>query len=112
MGLVDVEALRASLRRRSGENFEGANGNFEPPNGEFEGRSSPHRGASEPRVRGGENAGDRRRDGDLPAAQREPRENAHLDERENAESYVPVRRSFIGASSLAAEAAEAAEVRR
>jgi hypothetical protein len=51
MGLVDVEALRASLRSPSGGNFEGVNGNFEPPNGEFEGRSSPHRGASEPRVR-------------------------------------------------------------
>jgi hypothetical protein len=112
MGLVDVEALRASLRHPSGENFEGANGHFEPPNGEFEGRSSPHRGAFEPRVRDGENADDRRRDGDLPASQREPRENAHLDEREHAESYVPVRRSFIGSSSLAAAAAEAAEVRR
>ncbi len=112
MGLVDVEGLRASLRHQSDGNFEGANGNFEPPNTEFEGRSSLHRGANEPRVRGGENAGDRRRDGDLPAAQREPRENAHLDEREHAESYVPARRSFIRASSLAAEAAEAAEVRR
>jgi hypothetical protein len=115
MGLVDVEGLRASLRHPSGENF-GVNANFEPPNGEFEGRSSPHRGASEPRVRGGVIAGDRRDDGDLHAAKREPRENAHLDERESAESYVPVRRSFIEASSLstlAAEAAaEAAEVRR
>ncbi len=112
MGLVDVEALRASLRHRSGENFEGANGDFEPPNSEFEGRPSPHRGASEPRVRGGENADDRRRDGDLPASQREPRENAHLDEPENAESYVPARRSFIEPSSLSSLAAEAAEVRR
>jgi hypothetical protein len=112
MGLVDVEGLRASLRRQSGENFEGGNGNFEPPNDQFEGRSSPHRGASEPRVRGGENADDRRRDEDLPASQREPRENAHLDERENAESYVPVRRSCIEASSLSSLAAEAAEAPR
>jgi DNA primase catalytic core len=113
MGLVDVEGLRASLRRQSGENFEGVNGNFEPPNGEFKGRSSPHRGASEPRVRGGENADDRRRDEDLQPATREPRENAHLDERENAESYVPVRRSCIdGSSSLSSLAAEAAEIRR
>jgi DNA primase len=116
MGLVDVEPLRASLRRQSGGNFEGGNGNVEPPNGEFEGRSSPHRGASEPRVRGGENAGDHHRDADLQPAMREPRENPHLDERENAESYVPVRRSGIdGASSLsslAAEAADATEVRR
>jgi len=116
MGLVDVEALRVSLRRQSGGNFEGVNGDFEPPNGEFEGRSSPHRGASEPRVRGGENAGDRRDDGDLPVSQREPRENAHLDEGEHAESYVPARRSCIDGSSslssLAAEAAAAAEVRR
>ena len=95
MGLVDVEGLRASLRRQSAENFEGANGNFEPPNGEFEGRSSPHRGANEPRVRGGENVGDHHHDADLQPARREPRENAHLDEHENAESYVPVRRSFI-----------------
>jgi hypothetical protein len=63
-------------------------------------------------VRGGENADERRRDGDLPASQREPRENAHLDERENAGSYVHARRSFIESSSLAAEAAEAAEIRR
>jgi DNA primase catalytic core len=111
MGLVDVEALRASLRRQSGENFEGVNGNFEPPNGEFEGRSSPHRGANEPRVRGGQNGGNRHRDEDLPASKLEPRENAHLDERENAGSYVPARRSCIdessSLSSLAAEAAEA-----
>jgi hypothetical protein len=107
MGLVDVEGLRASLRHQSGGNFEGANGNFEPPNGQFEGRSSPHRGASEPRVRGGEIADDRRDDGDLPASKREPRENAHLDERENAESYARARRSFIESSSLAAEAADA-----
>ncbi|MGH7345568.1 MAG: hypothetical protein ACREK4_11695 [Candidatus Rokuibacteriota bacterium] len=53
MGLVDVEGLRASLRRGSGENFEGGNGDFEPPQDNFEGRSSPHRGANEPRVRGG-----------------------------------------------------------
>jgi hypothetical protein len=106
MGLVDVEALRASLRRQSGGNFEGGNGDFEPPNGEFEGRSSPHRGANEPRVRGGENAGDRRDDEDLHAAQREPRENAHLDERESAESYARARRSCIESSSSAAEAAE------
>jgi DNA primase len=116
MGLVDVEGLRASLRRPSGGNFEGGNGNFEPPNAEFEGRSSPHRGANEPRVRGGKNAGDRHRDEDFHAAKREPRENAHLDERENAESYVPVRRSGIdkssSLSSLAAAAAEATEVRR
>jgi DNA primase catalytic core len=116
MGLVDVEGLRASLRHQSDGNFEGANGHFEPPNGEFEGRSSPHRGANEPRVRGGENADDRRRDGDLPASQREPRENAHLDQHENAESYVPARRSCIdrssSLSSLAAEAADAAEVPR
>jgi DNA primase catalytic core len=116
MGLVDVEGLRASLRRQSGENFEGVKGNFEPPNGQFEGRSSPHRGAIEPRVRGGENADDHHRDANLQPAKREPRENAHLDERESAESYVPVRRSFIeessSLSSLAAEAADAAEVRR
>jgi DNA primase catalytic core len=108
MGLVDVEALRALLRRQSGGNFEGVNGNFEPPNGEFEGRSSPHRAAIEPRVRGGEIAGDRRRDEDLSASKLEPRENAHLDERESVESYVPVRRSFIdGSSSLSSLAAEA-----
>jgi hypothetical protein len=64
-------------------------------------------------VRGGENADDRRRDEDLQPATREPRENAHLDERENAESYVPVRRSCIdGSSSLSSLAAEAAEIRR
>jgi hypothetical protein len=107
MGLVDVEGLRASLRRADGANFEGVNADFEPRNGQFEGRSSPHRGASEPRVRGGENADDRRRDGDLPASQREPREDAHLDEHENAGSYAHAHRSFIGPSSLAAEAAEA-----
>jgi hypothetical protein len=116
MGLVDVDGLRASLRRQSGENFEGANGDFEPPNGEFEGRSSPHRGANEPRGRGGEIADDHHHDTDLQPAKGEPRENAHLDERENAESYVPVRRSVIDGSSslssLAAEAADATEVRR
>lgn len=111
MGLVDVEALRASLRRESGGNFEGVNSHFEPPNGEFEGRSSPHRGANEPGVRGGEIADDRRGDEDLPASKRDSAKNAHLDEREIVESYVPARRSFIGGpsslSSLAAEAAEA-----
>ena len=116
MGLVDVEGLRASLRRADTGNFEGVNGDFEPPNSEFEGRSSPHRGASEPRVKGGENVGDHHHDADLQPAKREPRENAHLDEHENAESYVPVRRSFIDGSSslssLAAEAADATEVRR
>ena len=106
MGLVDVEGLRASLRRESGGNFEGGNGDFEPPNGDVEGRSSPQRGASEPRVRGGENTSDPRRDEDLPASMRDSPENAHLDERATAESYVPARRSFIAASSLAAEAAE------
>jgi hypothetical protein len=113
MGLVDVEGLRASLRHQSGGNFEGGNANFEPPNGQFEGRSSPHRGASEPRVRGGEIADDHHHDTDLQPAKGEPRENAHLDEHENAESYVPVRRSCIdGSSSLSSLAAEAAEGRR
>ena len=116
MGLVEVEGLRASLRRQFGENFEGENADFEPPNGEFEGRSSPHRGASEPRVRGGEIAGDRRDDEDLQSPRRDSPKNAHLDGRESAESYVPARRSCIDGSSslssLAAEAAEAAEVRR
>ena len=116
MGLVDVEGLRASLRRQSGENFEGVNGDFEPPNGEFEGRSSPHRGAIEPRVRGGENASDRRGDEDLQSPTRDSSKNAHLEERESPESYVPVRRSCSDGSSslssLAAEAAEAAAVRR
>ena len=116
MGLVDVAGLRASLRRADSENFEGENGNFEPPNGQFEGRSSPHRGANEPRVRGGEIAGDRHLDGDLPATERDSAKNAHLDEREHAESYVPARRSCIDGSSslssLAAEAADAAEVPR
>jgi DNA primase len=112
MGLVDVEALRASLRHASAGNFEGVNGDFEPPKGEFEGRSSPHRGASEPRVRGGEIAGDHHHDADLRPAKREPRGNAHLDERENAGSYVPVRRSCIeGSSSLSSLAADAAEAR-
>jgi hypothetical protein len=113
MGLVDVEALRASLRCESGGNFEGGNGHFEPPNGEFEGRSSPHRGAIEPRVRGGENTDDRRDDEDLPAAKRDSSKNAHLDGHESGGSYVPARRSFIdGSSSLSSLAAEAAEVRR
>ena len=111
MGLVDVEGLRASLRRPDGRNFEGANSNFEPQNGEFEGRSSPHRGADEPRVRDGEIADDRRGDENFHALKRDSPENAHLDERENAESYVPARRSCIASSSLAAEAA-GAEVRR
>ena len=106
MGLVDVEGLRASLRRESGGNFEGVNGDFEPPSADFEGRSSPHRGADEPRVRGGKIAGDRRDDEDLQPPKRDLPENAHLDGRETAESYVPARRSFIGSSSLAAEAAE------
>jgi DNA primase catalytic core len=96
MGLVDVEGLRASLRRESGGNFEGANGEFEPPSGEFEGRSSPHRGADEPRVRGGENTGNRRDDGDLQTPKRDSPENAHLDGPESAESYVPARRSSSG----------------
>jgi DNA primase len=100
MGLVDVEGLRASLRREPGGNFEGVNADFEPPNTDVEGRSSPHRGADEPRVRGGEIANDPQRDGDLPAPRRAPPENAHLDGRDTAESYVPARRSFIAASSL------------
>jgi hypothetical protein len=80
--LVDVEGLRASLRRESGGNFEGVNG-------DSEGRSSPQRGASEPRVRSGEIANEPRRDGDLPTPKLDSSENAHLDGHETAGSYVP-----------------------
>jgi DNA primase catalytic core len=104
MGLVDVEGLRASLRRIDGENFEGANGDFEPLTSNFEGRSSPQRGASEPGVRGAESSGELRPDGDLHAPTPDHAKNAHLDGHESTESYVPSRRSFIEASSLAAEA--------
>ncbi len=112
MGLVDVEGLRASLRRTDGGNFEGGNANFEPLQGDVEGRSSPQRGAREPRVRGGEIAGDPRRDGDLPAPRLDSSENAHLEGRETAASYVPARRSSIDASSLSSLAADAAEAPR
>ena len=112
MGLVDVEGLRASLRRESGGNFEGGNADFEPLQGDVEGRSSPQRGANEPRVRGGEIANEPRHDGDLPAPRLDSPENAHLDGRESAESYIPARRSSIDASSLSSLAAEAAEAPR
>jgi hypothetical protein len=112
MGLVDVDGLRASLRREPGGNFEGANSDFEPLKSDFEGRSSPQRGADEPRVRGGEIASDRRDGGDLAASKRDSPENAHLDEREITKSYVPARRSCIDASSVSSLAADAAQAPR
>jgi hypothetical protein len=106
MGLLDVEGLRASLRREPAGNFEGANGDFKPLKSDFEGRSSPQR--IEPGVRGAKSSEEPRHDADLQAPTPDRAKNAHLDGRESAASYAPPRRSFIEASSLAAEAAEVA----
>jgi hypothetical protein len=105
MGLVDVETLRASLRRPSGGNFEGGNVDVEPLNANFEERSSPQRGAIEPGVSGADRPPFVHRDGDLPVSEPDPSRNAHLDEPEPLASYVPARRTAIESSSLAAEVA-------
>jgi DNA primase catalytic core len=105
MGLVDVETLRASLRRRDAEHFEGVAADFEPLRADSEARSSPYRAVIEPRGNPADHAPFVHRDGDLPVSEPDSPRNAHLDGVESPAPYVPARHSSMASSSLAAEVA-------
>jgi hypothetical protein len=103
MGLVDVEVLRASLRRGETGHFEGVAAHVESLPANSEGRSSPHRAVIERRGSGADGAAFAQPDGDLRGSTLDHAENAHLDGAESTASYVPARRTVTEFSSLAAE---------